>query len=161
MKTVICTATIITFLLFSCSKKNDFLVPKTESAAANSVTHQHRVGSLNGRAGVEQIYYDSMLFNMNLRQFSDQTAATLLSHNKSVNILYEDSGFVTVTNAIQADGYNPIWREVDIVFNAGFTPHQFYSDNAVEAAAAATPPEITLVPTNEIYRCDIIGPRNQ
>jgi hypothetical protein len=67
--------------------------------------------------------------------------------------------FTSVINALPAPGegpgFNPLWQEVDIVFNAGFTPQQFTSDNAILAAAAAG--EITLVPTNEVYRCSVIG----
>ena len=43
------------------------------------------------------------------------------------------------------------------LFNAGFTPHQFFSDTEVEAAAAGPNPEITLVVTNEVYRCAVVG----
>ncbi len=116
--------------------------------------------SPNGVAGVTNVYYDGQLFMMNSKQFTDQPAASVLASNKSINILYEASGFVTVTNAIQGGGpgYNALWQEVDIVFNAGFTPHQFLSDNDILPAASGPNPEITLVPTNEIYRCDIIQP---
>jgi hypothetical protein len=45
---------------------------------------------------------------------------------------------------------------VDIVFsNPSFAPRQFTSDNAILAAAAAG--RITLVPTNEVYRCSVVG----
>ena len=42
-----------------------------------------------------------------------------------------------------------------IVFNAGFAPHQFLSDEEVLAAAAAG--EITLVETDEVYVCAVVG----
>jgi hypothetical protein len=50
---------------------------------------------------------------------------------------------------------NPVWREVQIVFNSGFTPHQLFSDNDVAAAASAG--EITLDTTNEVYWCPVVG----
>ena len=60
-------------------------------------------------------------------------------------------------DAIQGDGFNPLWLQVLIVFNPGFTPHQFHSDTEVEAAAAGANPEITLVVTDEVYRCAVVG----
>jgi hypothetical protein len=32
-----------------------------------------------------------------------------------------------VIDAIQGEGFNPLWHQVLIVFNQGFTPHQFVS----------------------------------
>jgi hypothetical protein len=43
---------------------------------------------------------------------------------------------VWVIDAIQGDGLNPIWEEVQIDFNPGFTPVKL-SDTDVLAAAAA------------------------
>ena len=63
--------------------------------------------------------------------------------------------FVSVLDAIQGDGFNPLWLEVQISFNEGFTPRQLTSDTDVEAAAASG--EITLTPTDEIYRCSVVG----
>jgi hypothetical protein len=51
---------------------------------------------------------------------------------------------------------NPLWQQVLIVFNDGFTPHQFESEDEVLAAASGPDPEITLVPTDEVYRCSIV-----
>jgi hypothetical protein len=41
--------------------------------------------------------------------------------------------------------------------NAGFTPHQFTSDEEVLAAAAGPNPEITIVETDEVYRCSVVA----
>ena len=60
-------------------------------------------------------------------------------------------------NAIQGEGFNPLWQQIRIVFNDGFTPHQFFSDEEIEAAAAGDNPEITLVATDEVYRCSVVG----
>jgi hypothetical protein len=62
-----------------------------------------------------------------------------------------------VIDAIQGEGFNPLWLQVLIVFNEGFTPHQFTSDEEVLAAMAAG--EITLVTTDEVYRCSVVGPK--
>ena len=61
------------------------------------------------------------------------------------------------STAIQGDGFNPLWEQILIVFNAGFTPHQFTSDTDIDAAAEGPNPEITLVDTHEVYRCSVVG----
>ncbi len=73
------------------------------------------------------------------------------------NDLDQPQDFIPVINAIQGDGFNPLWHQILIVFNEGFTPHQFMSDDEVEAAATGTNPEITLVDTGEVYRCSVVG----
>jgi hypothetical protein len=44
------------------------------------------------------------------------------------NDLDEEQDFIPVIDAIQGDGFNPLWRQILIVFNEGFTPHQFVSE---------------------------------
>jgi hypothetical protein len=46
---------------------------------------------------------------------------------------------------------------VQIVFNAGFTPRQLFSDDQISAAASGAHPEITLDTTNEVYWCPVVG----
>ena len=114
-------------------------------------------GSLNGRAGVGPAYYDARLFNINLMHLPADAAAALIQHNASINTIYvvenSESGeeeLIPVLDAIQGDGFNPLWREVLI------SPAiQFTSDNDILAAAAAG--TITLTPTDEMYRCSVVG----
>jgi len=87
-----------------------------------------------------------------------------IQRNGSINTIYmSDPGlpggqpFVSVLDAIQGDGFNPLWEEVQIAFTAGHTPRQLLSDNDVLAAAAAG--EITLTVTTELYRCSVVGPK--
>ena len=118
-------------------------------------------GSPNGAATRMPAYYDGELFTVNM--FEVPASDSIIAHNSNANIIYatndldEEQDFVPVINAIQGDGFNPLWLQVLIVFNPGFTPHQFLSDVEVEAAAAAVNPEITLVVTDEIYRCSVVG----
>jgi hypothetical protein len=120
-------------------------------------------GSKNGAAGQMPAFYDGELFTINIYQLSDTAAATIIANNQSHNTIFASSDldqpqeFVPVIDAIQGDGFNPLWLQVFIVFNEGFTPHQFFSDNEVLAAAAGPDPEITLVNTGEIYRCSVVG----
>jgi hypothetical protein len=120
--------------------------------------------SLNGSAGDMPAYYDDQLFTINLAELSSTAEAAQLAHNGSINVIYmSDEGlpggemFVSVLDAIQGDGFNPLWQEVQIVFNSGFTPRQLTSDTEIDAAVDAG--EITLVPTDEVYRCSVVGTR--
>jgi hypothetical protein len=158
MKKVIQLALAGMILLAGCNKnESSNIVPVAKNDMAAS-TKTSLNSSMNGSAGIILVFYDGNLFQMNTKLFTDQPASSLLANNKSINILYEANGFTTVTNAIQGGGpgYNALWQEVDIVFNPGFTPHQFLSDNDILPAASGSNPEITLVPTNEIYRCAIV-----
>src|ERR1041385_5171436 len=79
-------------------------------------------GSTNGRAGTMPVYYDDQLFTMNFKQLSDQAAQSAIASNQSINVIYQSddcmpggSMFVSVIDAIQADGFNPLWQEVQII----------------------------------------------
>ena len=124
-----------------------------------------RAGSANGSASVIPAYYDAKLFNIQFVEFSPAAEKALLEHNASLNFIYQsDAGlpggepFISVIDAIPGDGFNPIWEEVQIAFNAGHTPRQLFSDTEVEAAFNAG--EITLTPTGEVYWCPVVGPKH-
>jgi hypothetical protein len=113
----------------------------------------------NGKGGDMPAYYDAELFTINFKLLKPD-----LHKNPSFNVIYQcDSceaaglSFVSVLDAIQGDGFNPIWEEVQITFNPGFTPVQLTSDTDVLAAAASG--EITLTDTEEFYRCSVVGPK--
>jgi hypothetical protein len=113
----------------------------------------------NGSGGDMPAYYDGNLFTINFKLLRPD-----LHKNPSFNAIYQcdacaASGlnFVSVLDAIQGDGFNPIWEEVQITFNPGFNPVQFTSDTDVLSAAASG--EITLTDTEEFYRCSVVGPK--
>jgi hypothetical protein len=111
----------------------------------------------NGRGGAEPAYYDDELFTINLKLFSDNAAATTIEKNGQQNNIYvadDFPGFISVIDAVPGDGMNPLWREVAITF-VTIAPQQFTSDEDIIAAADAG--EITLTPTDEMYRCSVIG----
>ena len=118
-------------------------------------------GSPNGAASQRPVFYEGKQVTVNM--FEVPSSETLLDHNKSINTIYasndldDEQDFLSVIDAIQGEGMNPLWHQVLIVFNDGFTPHQFTSEDEVLAAAAGADPEITLVPTDEVYRCSIVG----
>jgi hypothetical protein len=121
-------------------------------------------GSTNGRDGSMPAYYDDVIFTVNFKELTGQSAAALISHNGSINLIYKSdtplpdgSMFVAVLDAIQGDGFNPLWVEVEVDFASGVEPFQLTSDTDVEAAVEAG--SITLNVTDEVYRCSVIGPR--
>jgi len=114
-------------------------------------------GSTNGVAGSMPTYYDGQLFTINFKLLKPD-----LHKNPSFNTIYqcdacEGQGltFVSVLDAIQGDGFNPIWEEVQITFNPGNPVQQFTSDTDILAAAAQG--KITLTDTEEFYRCSVVG----
>jgi hypothetical protein len=123
----------------------------------------HAAGSMNGAAGQMPAFYDGEQVTVNMKELPDNASASLIASDPSVNTIYasndldEEQDFLPVIDAIQGDGFNPLWIQVLIVFNDGFTPHQFGSEEQVLAAAAGPQPEITLVETDEVYRCSVIG----
>jgi hypothetical protein len=117
-------------------------------------------GSPNGAASQRPVFYEGQRVTVNM--FEVPASETLLD-NPNLNTIYasndldEEQDFLSVIDAIQGEGFNPLWHQILIVFNQGFTPHQFVSEDQVLAAAAGAHPEITLVSTDEVYRCSIVG----
>ena len=120
-------------------------------------------GSPNGAASQRPVFYEGRQVTVNM--FEVPASETLLDHNRSTNTIYasndldDEQDFLSVIDAIQGEGFNPLWHQVLIVFNEGFVPHQFVSEAQVLAAAAGAHPEITLVETDEVYRCSVVGPK--
>ncbi len=143
-------------------KKQIFIVMFVSSLLLSALTVQSMAADINGKASQMPAYYDGELFTVNMMEMPNSDP--LILHNRSINLIFasndldEEQEFIPVINAIQGDGFNPLWLQILIVFNAGFTPHQFFSDDEVMAAAAGANPEITLVVTDEVYRCSVVGP---
>ena len=158
MKTLIIVL-IVACVLASCSKSS-LDQPQIKSSLADNTVSKANV---NGRGGAREVLYDGKLVTVNMVELSDDAAEKIIESNQSTNVIYasndldEPQDFKSVIDAIPTDGFNPLWLQKLVVFNAGFTPHQFFSDEEVEAAASGANPEITLVNTGEIYRCSVIG----
>src|SRR6266550_3139846 len=116
-------------------------------------------GGTNGSASKRPVFYEGRLVTVNM--FEVPASDSLLGKNPGINTIYatndldEPQDFNSVIDAIPGDAFNPLWLQVLIVFNQGFTPHQFVSEDDVLAAAAAG--EITLVSTDEVYRCSVVS----
>jgi|GEM_PF-1005005 len=135
-------------------------------ACGSALTAQLRAapatqGSRKGAAGQMPAYYDGKLLTVNM--FEVPASDPIIENDPTFNVIFasndldDEQDFAPVIDAIQGDGFNPLWLQVLIVFNPGFTPHQFFSDDEVEDAARGANPEITLVVTDEIYRCSVVG----
>ena len=131
--------------------------------AASSKTTVAAAGSTKGAAGQMPSYYDGELLTINSTELPEDASAATIASNRSLNNIYatndldEEQDFFPVIDAIQGDGFNPLWRQSLIVFNPGFTPHQFLSDEEVLDAASGTNPEIHLNVTDEVYRCAVVS----
>jgi len=121
-------------------------------------------GNPNGAASQMPAYYDGELFTINLLEVP--ASDPLIRANPNLNKIYasndldDEQDFIPVIDAIQGEGFNPLWLQILIVFNDGFTPHQFVSEEGIVAAAAGANPEITLVVTDEVYRCSVVGTKS-
>ncbi len=116
----------------------------------------------NGSGTDMPAYYDGKLFTINFMELSPDAERSAIAHNSAINKIFRsDPGlpggqlFISVLDAIQGDGFNPLWREFQITFNSGHTPRQLTSDN--EVAAAVQSGEITLQATDEVYICSVVG----
>jgi hypothetical protein len=118
--------------------------------------------SMNGASGEMPAFYDGQLFIVNMKEL-ESASATIIEHDPSLNVIYttkdldEEQDFIPVIDAIQGEGFNPLWEQILIVFNAGFAPRQLTSEEEVLEAASGPNPEITLVETGEVYRCSVVG----
>jgi hypothetical protein len=119
-------------------------------------------GNTNGAAGQRPVFYEGRLVTVNMFEVP-AAEGSLLDSNPGINTIYatndldDEQDFNSVIDAIPGDAFNPLWHQVLIVFNAGSTPQQFVSEAQVLAAASGAHPAITLVSTDEVYRCSVVG----
>ena len=160
-------AALVTLSVLWAACQSDPLAPKTPqsatTAALKSAAAPAASASPNGSASQRPAFYDGRQVIVNMMELPDGASEATIAHNGSINEIYasndldDEQDFVSVIDAIHGDGFNPLWRQNLIVFNPGFTPHQFTSDEEVLAAAAGPNPEITIVTTDEVYRCSVVG----
>jgi hypothetical protein len=135
------------------------MLPLTSSSGSSRMVSG---GSLNGIAGAMPAFYDDHLFTINFKELPPGGEDANIRHNRSINTIYQSDGcmpggqmFVSVLDAIQGDGFNPLWREVQVIFASPTRCQQFTSDTDILAALAAH--QVTLMPTSELYRCSVVG----
>jgi hypothetical protein len=136
------------------------------AAAVSNVSSAHpalplATGNVNGAAGEIPAFFNGRSVTINVKELSDTAAASIIAHNKSLQIIYvtndldEEQEFAPVINAVPGQGFNALWLQIHITFNPGVTPHQFTSEADILAAAKAG--QITLTNTGEVYRDSVVG----
>jgi hypothetical protein len=156
------TLALVSVLATAC-QQDDPTAPSTGQPLSTTSQIAAAAGNPNGAAGQRPVYHDGQLFTVNMKELSEQAAASIIANNTGLNEIYatndldDPQDFLSVIDAVPGSGMNPLWHQILIVFNPGFTPHQFTSEDEVEAAAAGPNPEITLIETDEVYRCSVVG----
>ena len=112
-----------------------------------------------GAGGQREVYYDDLLFTVNMMEVSDDEEEKLgnakLAEIYAYADLDEEQPFLSVIDAIPGEPeFSPLWEQFLIQFNGG-APHQFTSEEDIDAAVESG--EITLIETEEIYRCSVVG----
>ena len=152
---------LLSISLSACQQDGGMSPTGPSTAQANGLLAAR--ASVNGAGGQMPAFYEGELFTVNMKELSETANASIIAKNRNLNEIYasndldEEQDFIPVINAIQGEGFNPLWHQILIVFNEGFTPHQFVSEDEIEGAAAGPNPEITLVETDEVYRCSVVG----
>ena len=147
------------------------VIPLTDPSSGAAALSQHSSaqpalplashGNPNGAAGEIPAFFNGQSVTINVKQLSDTAAASIIAHNKSLNIIYvtndldEKQDFTPVINAVPGQNFNALWLQIQISFNPGVTPHQFTSEADILAAAKAG--QITLINTGEVYRDSVVG----
>jgi hypothetical protein len=107
-------------------------------------------------------YYDCKLFTINFQELPPGGEDANLAHNGSINFIFMSDqcpSFISVLDAIQGDGFNPLWVEVQVSFPGDCPTTQVGLCSDDEIAMAAMDGLISLTVTDEVYRCSVIGPK--
>ena len=144
------------------------VIPLTDPSHGAAALSQHSSaqppashGNPNGAAGEIPAFFNGQSVTINVKQLSDTAAASIIAHNKNLNVIYvtndldEKQDFTPVINAVPGHQFNAQWLQVQISFNPGVTPHQFTSEADILAAAKSG--QITLTNTGEVYRDSVVG----
>lgn len=161
-----CVTLVLLSVLATACQQDDPTAPSLGQPSSPTSRQSKAVlaaGNTNGAAGQMPAFFDGKLFTVNMKELSEQASASIIAHNSGLNEIYatndldDPQDFFPVINAVPGQAFNPLWHQFLIVFNPGFAPHQFTSEDEVEAAAAGPNPEITLIETDEVYRCSVVG----
>jgi hypothetical protein len=126
-------------------------------------------GDPEGSSTQMPAFFNDNSVTVNMKEMPAGAEPNIL-RNPSHNTIYavadldDVQKFPPVINAIQGDGFNPLWAQMIIHFNglplgtfpAGFTG--FTSEAAVLAAVGTGPGQITLTSGGEVYRCSVVSP---
>jgi hypothetical protein len=62
-----------------------------------------------------------------------------------------------VIDAIQGDGFNPLWQQILIVFNPALRRVSSFPMRRSRRLPTAPIPRSLSSPTDEVYRCSVVG----
>jgi len=142
------------------SSMSQMAMPANTMTASSPASAQQAPSGAHGSFTEMPAYYDAKLFTINFQELPPKAEQRALT-NPQLNFIYQCDAcegtitFISVIDAIPGDGMNPLWNEIQITFNSGFTPRQLFSDDEIAAAKQAG--EITLTPTSEVYTCSVVG----
>jgi hypothetical protein len=111
----------------------------------------------NGRATAMLGWYDCEQHVILHKDISEGAAAALAANNTQLNtiFIFPDMSNLDVVDAIQTEGFNPLWQEVEVTWNV--TPYLLCSDDQIFAAEMRG--DVTLTTTGELESCPVVGPR--
>jgi hypothetical protein len=96
----------------------------TMSAMMSATSGAMLTSNSTGIGGAMPAFCDAKLFTINFTELPPGGESSNLSHNGSINNIYQSDGckpggkmFVSVIDAIPMDGFNPLWQEVQVLFN--------------------------------------------
>jgi hypothetical protein len=78
-----------------------------------------------------------------MKELSDTASDSIIGKTPNLNEIYtsndldEEKDFIPVIDAIQGEGFNPLWRQILIVFNEGFP----LTSSSLKRRSMRLPPE--------------------
>ncbi|HLP50819.1 MAG TPA: hypothetical protein VK154_08040 [Chitinophagales bacterium] len=144
-------------LMVSCNKS------EIEELETHKTTANHKTLTIDDSDGMIvrnmtpiQVFFHWHAFTVMLTKAIDEPAVFAAPEKREPNeiFVYDDessSRFRPIISALADPGTYMLWREMQIVFNPGFEPRQFYSRDEVMEASQAPNPIITFVPTGVVY----------
>src|SRR5437762_5918729 len=129
----LCCLALIVAATVGCTQSPTALQPSAaltipnqmnSSPAGTPAANVAPMSSSKGIGGAMPAFYDGKVFTISFKELPAGGEDANLAHNGSINTIYMSDGcmpggraFVSVLDAIQGDGFNPLWREVQVVFN--------------------------------------------
>jgi hypothetical protein len=149
------------FAFLSCDKPavtDDFVLTKSTTGGSNGGFGISPDPDATRDTVTTPIYYNEFLAKALLWGLSQNEISYVIGKNIPVSTLYSyndlhsPSQFIPVADDVSE---HPIWKQVNIEFNPGYTPYQFTSSDQINSALHAAPPEIRLVDTDFYFRYTI------
>jgi hypothetical protein len=152
MKALSIATLAVGLFLASCSK-NDEMQPSGTTADGMRVTLISHDGTVDGTM---RAFVDGQGSNYMYRMYTHQASAGMLQQGianviytyPSTTLSHGEPEMKAVLSTMPMG--NGLYREMNIVFQPGVTPMQFFKDEAVMEALSAH--QISLVSTNTVYR---------